>query len=124
MRGSCPVVLDDHPDASEAAVDDRKPRHGLEVALDVLQGLVCCGHQHGCGHGLAQERHAALLTVCLGRRLLRLEVGAEVVVAEEGAVPGPRPRDDRLGVLVQLEPEAGVRRESRRPALELEGWWW
>lgn len=61
------------------------------------------------------------LIVCLGRRLLRLEVGAEVVVAEEGAVPGPRPRDDRLGVLVQLEPEAGVRRESRRPALELEG---
>lgn len=60
MRGSCPVVLDDHPDASEAAVDDRKPRHGLEVALDVLQGLVCCGYQHGCGHGLAQERHAAL----------------------------------------------------------------
>lgn len=68
MRGSCPVVLDDHPDASEAAIDDRKPRHGLEVALDVLQGLVCCGHQHGCGHGLAQERHAALLYILYPQR--------------------------------------------------------
>lgn len=50
--------------------------------------------------------------------LLGLEVGAEVVVAEEGEVLGPLPGDDGVGVLVEPEPEPAPVHEGGRPAPE------
>jgi len=44
MSSSGPVILDDHPNTSEAAVYNWKPWHGLKVAFNLLQCLICCGH--------------------------------------------------------------------------------